>query len=192
MMRGVNLIPSDRRLTQQRRRRLHRWIGVAVVQIGLVVAACVGAHVAWDRGNSAVAGELSQTQQHISEIKSGLADVKRLLAEAELSQKAVQAVSDQPDWSILLSILGGAVGDDVVLREIQLRPDASPSRQFSLQLRGVTRFQTGVSQFVLRLGEVGLFDEVKLLRTGREPVLGASAVTFEVSCLIREGGRQHP
>jgi Tfp pilus assembly protein PilN len=107
------------------------------------------------------------------------------------SQRTTVAISDQPDWSVLFPILGSTVGDDVVLREIQLKPDLDPKNKpqqaFNLQLRGFSKTQPGVSQFVLRLGQLKLFDDVKLLRTGREPMNSGQVVTFEISCPIREG-----
>jgi hypothetical protein len=42
-----------------------------------------------------------------------------------------------------------------------------------------------VAQFVLRLQQTGLFDDVRLLRTGREPLLDTTAFAFELTCMIR-------
>jgi hypothetical protein len=82
------------------------------------------------------------------------------------------------------------VGDDAVLRDIQLKPDSAQPRRFTVELRGLATTQPAVSQFVLRLQQIGLFDDVKLLRTGREPVFNTSAVSFEITCVIGEGGKR--
>ena len=58
-----------------------------------------------------------------------------------------------------------------------------------LRLAGVGRSQAAVSQFVLRLEQLGLFDRVTLLDTRREPFGADSAVGFRAVCImhVREG-----
>jgi hypothetical protein len=53
----------------------------------------------------------------------------------------------------------------------------------------VGRSQAAVSQFVLRLEQLGLFDRVTLLDTRREPFGADSAVGFRAVCImhVREG-----
>jgi len=198
-MQGVNLIPADRREAQQRRRRLRHWIVASVGWTGLVVSASVGSQFLWGTDSAATASELTQTQQQISDSTQKLNNLRRQLAEAQVLRQTAQSLRDQPDWSLLLGILSSALDDDVVLREIQLSPqrggtagDASRSSMYTVQLRGFSRSQPAVSQFVLRLQQNGLFDEVKLVRTGREPVMNTTAVTFDVSCEIRESGGGAP
>ena len=192
MMNGINLIPAERRAAKQRRRRMQRWLGAIVVYLGIVLAACAGARVMWGGANTAAADELTRIDHHIEELNSNLAQSRKLLVETALAQQTAETISDQPDWSILLDILGATVGNEVVLREVHLTPDSANRKQLLLQLRGLATSQPGVSSFVLRLQEVGLFDGVKLLRTGREPVLNTTAVTFEISCTIGESGRARP
>lgn len=194
-MQGVNLIPAPRRAAQQRKRRLRAWIILATVYGGLVLAACGTIRVMGDHG-TATAAELSDYQRHIQQLDLKLTDLQKQLAEVESSRRTTAAISDQPDWSVLFPILGTTVGDNVVLREIQLKPETdsrqnkgSQARQpaFNLQLRGFAKSQPGVAQFVLRLQQLNLFDEVKLQRTGREPLSSAQVVTFEIFCTLREG-----
>ena len=189
-MPNVNLIPIERQAQLQQRQHLRRWMVIGAIWGGLVLSACVGAQLAWGVNDAAIAEELSQTDKHTAEMNQKLNDTRRQLAEAETLRQTAMSLSDQPDWSILLAILGGSVGDDLVLREIHLKPDANAVvKQYSLQMIGISKTQESVSQFVLKLQSSGLFDEVKLLRTGREPVLETSAVTFEISCAMREGGK---
>ncbi|HEY7088394.1 MAG TPA: PilN domain-containing protein [Tepidisphaeraceae bacterium] len=194
--RGVNLIPSTRREARHRRTRLRCWIGAGIAWAGLVASVCVGVHLSL-LGNdyTATAGELTGVREHVSDLNNRLAETRRDLMRAEVGRQTAQTLSDQPDWSLLLSILGQAVGDEVVLRELQLKPLSDPKsiasqRGFEVQLRGFSRSQPQVSRFVLRLQQVGLFDEVKLQRTGREPVLNTSAVTFDINCTIQQDGAQ--
>jgi Tfp pilus assembly protein PilN len=194
---GVNLIPTDRRLARQRRTRLRRWIGAGVAWAGLVVAACVGAQCTWGGNFGATASELTRSQQQISELTQKLNAARRQLAEAQISKQTAQALSDQPDWSILFNLLSSTLDDEVMLREIQIEPQGKGQKaedrtasntEYTVSLRGFAKSQPAVSQFVLRLQQNGLFDDVKLLRTGREPVANTSAVTFDIACEIRADG----
>ncbi|HWA49611.1 MAG TPA: PilN domain-containing protein [Dongiaceae bacterium] len=182
--RMVNLIPAHRRVAQQRGRRLKVWIGVTIGWAGLLLAICAGVRYGGaSDADAAAANELRGVQSRIEQLDQMLATVKKQLAEAQSRQQTVIAITDQPDWSILLSLLA-RVREDVVLREVTLRPDPA-TRNITLALRGFSRTQAEASQFVLRLQQIGLFDEVKLLRTGREPVMNTAAVSFDVSCEIR-------
>jgi Tfp pilus assembly protein PilN len=207
-MTGVNLIPTQRLAAKRRRSRINRWLVGTTAYAALALAACIGANVAWGTDYHSTAGDLAQTSERISHLTTKAADLRRRLADAESLRQTAQAVSDQPDWSILLAILSETLGHDVTLRELRLQPDrraaapaAAPtstpqarppaplnatSLRFVLELRGVARSQPAVAQFVLRLQQIGLFDEVKLIRTGREPLFNASAVTFDITATIHE------
>jgi Tfp pilus assembly protein PilN len=181
----INLIPAHRRAAQQRRRRLRVWIGATVGWTGALLAVCAGVRYGTSSGiESTAANELRAVQSHIDDVNGRLGSLKKQLAEMQSRQQTAVSITDQPDWSILLSLLAG-VREEAVLREVTLRPDPA-SRSIMLSVRGFCRSQAEVSQFVLRLQQLGLFDEVKLLRTGREPVLNTAAVTFDVSCEIRD------
>jgi len=184
-MNGVNLIPSPRRSAQRRRRRLRGWIVTLVGWGGLVTAACIVSNLSLGRDYAATASELTNARQRITELNTRINELRRSLTQFTTLRDTALALSDHPDWSILLAVLGPTTGDQIVLRDISLKPDSSKaSAALALQLRGFTDSQPAVSQFVLRLQQLGLFDEVKLLRTGREPILNTSAVTFEITCTI--------
>lgn len=203
---GVNLIPSDRLRLRQRRRRLRRWAAATAAWAMLVFSACVAAYLAGDGGYAAFADELTGTQRQLDQLNMKLTELKQRLDLAQTALQTVRDLSDQPDWSILLALLGESMGQRVVLREIQLQGEvpASPvssgrssandtrSDQFRLHLRGLAISQTDASGFVLRLQDTGLFDEVRLMRTGREPVLSITAVSFEISCLMRHRSGGQP
>jgi hypothetical protein len=195
VMTGVNLIPANRLAAQRRRRRTRAWIVAGAGWAGLVIAACIGVEARWGVDPSAVAEQITQADQRITDLNNKLNEGRRRLNETEIARQTVLSVTDQPDWSILLAIFGRSTGEDIVLRDLSLKPDqqtqpsATKSAQpkgFALQVRGFGRTQPAVSQFVLRLQEIGLFDDVRLVRTGREPVLNTSAVSFEIACTIRE------
>jgi hypothetical protein len=55
-----------------------------------------------------------------------------------------------------------------------------------LELSGLGRSQTAVTDFVLHLEQLGLFDRARLMETRREPFLDSQAVAFRIECLLRK------
>ncbi len=122
-----------------------------------------------------------------------------------------QAVNGQPDWSMLLASVARLRGDDVVLKSCGLdaaaetirekppekvadktTPVASPApmtlpARAIVRLQGYGRSQAAVGQFVLRLEQTGLFDDVLLVKTNREPFLDDHAMSFQLECQLKSG-----
>jgi Tfp pilus assembly protein PilN len=190
-MNGVNLIPAPRRAARLAGRRLRAWIIAAIGWAGMIAGACGVTHLSFGRDQAATAAELDSTRQRVSVLNTRVSELRRTVAQLVAQRDTALAISDHPDWSILLGVLSQTTGERVVLRDISLKPVPSKlAPQLVLQLRGFTDTQPAVSQFVLRLQQLGLFDEVKLIRTGREPIQNTSAVTFEITGVIV--GRSQP
>ena len=198
MMRGVNLIPAYRQTARQSQRRMRGWIKITTAYAALALAVCAGIRLNGGNSDIAIGNELQQYQQHIDQLNASVVDLRKQLTESETARQSAIAISDQPDWSILFSILSTSIGDEVVLRDVQLRPDhtaaaqaKSPAQQhqlLTLQMHGFAKSQPAVSQLVLRLQQLGLFDDVKLVRTGREAVENIQAVSFDITCSLSDTG----
>ncbi len=197
----INLIPESRQLARRRRVRCRVWVVSAVGYTALVVAACIvfrGLSTNKDTTTlgeelAGIDAELAQIEQEQSQLKPELADQRLILASG-------RSITDQPDWSLLLSYLADEVlGDSVTLSGCTLAPvagsdetDSSEQVSVILTLNGHAKTTPAVSQFVLRLEELGLFDRVSLARTNREPFLDGQAIAFEAQCLMSSaGGRRH-
>ena len=61
---------------------------------------------------------------------------------------------------------------------------AAGTRGFHFTVAGYARTQSAVSQFVLRLEQARVFDEVRLVETSLKPFLGGQAVAFQVECSL--------
>ncbi|MCX5662015.1 MAG: PilN domain-containing protein [Planctomycetota bacterium] len=71
-------------------------------------------------------------------------------------------------------------------------PVVTPPRQFQLNLGGLARSQGAVTAFVLRLQATGLFEQVDLVKTTREPFLTGEAIAFQIRCTLKERARPTP
>ena len=216
-MNGVNFIPRQRRQASARRARLRAWtIGAAAYALLCVVAIAVSGtiDVAED---PAVAMDLAQLPAQIDSSQRSLTTLKAQLAEAQAKLDAARAVAHQPDWSVLLGLLAQSVGDDIVLTTCRLEaehtsdrtatrppgsgvgrgadagasaapaPAVGPGSRFTLELAGLGRTQAAVSQFVLRLERLGLFERVTIVKTGREVFGEHESIGFRLEATLGGG-----
>lgn len=216
----VNLIPQARREAKRQRRRLRRW-GVVLTTYGLALALVSSMlHMFGQMDNRALASQLEGLAAGIEKSQGDQKTIRTELKRAKTIWQSNHAVGDQPDWSVLLALLARHVGDDVVLRSCTLAPSTgaeavasntqsgrksttlntpAPSRastsqdpdQFRLELTGLGRSQNAITQFVLHLEQIKLFDKVRLVETRREPFLSSDAVAFRIECSLEESTREH-
>ena len=198
----VNLIPTGYREAQQRRRRTRAWFTIFGGYAIILAVAYVGAASALGDGGSTLA-DLARTTQQVEELSRCANMLKIQLRDAQLKLGVARTVGDQPDWSLLLAILGKLSDDQIVLRSCRLeilaesrillpagpKPASQPAApngptKFTLTLTGLGKAQADVTNFVLRLEKLGLFDRVDLLQSLREPVANGEATAFKIECAL--------
>jgi hypothetical protein len=215
LMKPVNLIPARRLIARQRQRHVRRCIvicsswafvvaGVCAVGLGVVPGGGVG-----EAGAAALPERLERAVKDVESGQQLITAAREELAGAQATLRATRSIADQPNWSTLLSLIGRATGDDVMLRTFELQPQApigsgavtaaapkANGRQaaastpapkpagFVLSASGLAQSQLAVTQFVLRLEKVGLFSKVTLLDTSREPFREGEATSFRLECVI--------
>jgi hypothetical protein len=195
----INLLPARRREIIRTRALLRIWTIALPAYCVLLLAICVAARMVLAVPGSADDRELQSARQSARQTEVSLAVAKKDLASLQTRQRMVSTFIDQPDWAAFLRLIGKPLGDSLVLREVKLQqmtanqrgPTASPrsaGASFRLELRGLARSQIDLSSYVKGLEDTGLFDEVNLLRTGREPFLTGTATSFELNCLVLEPG----
>ena len=202
---NVNLVPDARLAKKRRRVRLRVWTALCLAYALVLVAMSAGGYVIWSGGDVALANELEAVGEQAKDYQFSIDTLQQELAEAEAALQASRAMGNQPDWSTLLVLLAQKLGDEIVLDGCKLSPlaeqedpsgakTASPKlsakdiplgqRRYCLKLSGFGRTQTAVSQFVLRLEQIPLFEEVKLVKSNRQDFLSSEAVGFEIECSI--------
>jgi len=208
-MNRTNLMPAHRAAAKRRGTRLRHW-GLACAAYALALLATYGTcRALMGASGTDLTDELTAASQKIPQVKATTDSLQRQLAGAQLELAADRSIGNQPDWSILLASLAADLGEEIVLRQCRLSPAEAPQtaqpaaagaapggdpaptaaqRRFTLDISGYGRSQTAVSAFVIRLEERRLFDHVKLVRTSREPLLSATAISFQLECSLGNTG----
>jgi Tfp pilus assembly protein PilN len=197
-MKEVNLIPVSWLDARRRRKRVRLWAGGGSIY-ALALCGVLLAHANIGAGDSQpLTEEIGAIRARAQQSSQAAMAVQRDLARAKGVLNASQAVSDQPDWSIVLALLARRLGDEAMLRRVDLRPIAgatpSPSAAgagcqapYLLKLSGCGRSPEAVSRFVLALERTGTFDQVKTIKASREPFQEIEVVGFQVECAV--GGK---
>ena len=205
-MGNVNLIPANRLAKKRRKARLRSWAVICGAYLLLLVMVALSVKVFSAQGGSSVEQERRSTEQTIQEYDSAIVQIQGKLAQAAEELRINKAILNQPDWSKLLALLADELGHDVVLNHcglVALKSDerevvgspidrrTSPpagvvlaQRRYGLKLSGFGRTQTSVSQFVLRLERIGIFESVRLMNSYRQAFLNDQAIAFSLECRI--------
>lgn len=205
-MGDVNLIPAARMEKRRRRARIRLWTticgGYVILLVGVALWSCAFRR---DTGDWVIE-QLALTEQRIGQYNATISEFRQQLAEAQTELEASKSIRSQPDWTKLLILVGDELGDQIVLSVCQLATSSrdgetvtsnlqeslssSPpgvrvaERQYRLELSGFGRTQTSVSQFVLRLEQMQIFDKVELANSRRQDFLSDKAVAFNIKCSI--------
>ena len=202
-MTGANLIPAARREAKQRRARQRVWIIICCLYGALLVAGYGICHALLGTDDQTIDHQARKAAARAESFQRRLAGLQAKLDEARRKLEANLAVGDQPDWSVLLTLLADTLDDDLVLSQCRIQPPGYAQKakgprlrglaeqmvarrqdQFVLTISGFGRTQAAVSRFVLRLEKTDLFDQVKLVKANREPFLTDRAVAFLVECSL--------
>ncbi len=201
-MKCVNLIPAGRREARARRRHLRRLGAVVAVCAAAVLGGYVACYALDDGEGSRLLGEARGEVERLGMAHEEMRSLRRQISDARRKLAAARMRAKHPDWSLLLAMLAGHVSDELILERCCLRPvkpgsqDAgrtpapggtAPGGQverYVLELTGLARSQTAVSQFVLRLEKSGVFREVRLVKTHRREFRNAKVVGFRVECSL--------
>lgn len=207
-MAQVNLIPRPRRHAAAARKRVRFWSWGVSVYAMLLLAAFAACAAAYTMDGDDRSMMLEKTTRQIDEMNNANASLKPQLEEAYTKLSVARMVGDQPDWSLLLAIISSTIDDEIVMTSTKLDAatgaDAQPATRslgsekasapnaparMTLCLQGMARSQAAVTQFVLRLERLGLFERVDLAKSSRQMIGSTDANVFRVDCLLHRGAK---
>lgn len=202
---GVNLIPWSLQVAQRRRLHMRRWAAAALIAGAML---CVPAMS--DRVRQAEASELGLRNRRLQAQLAGLRrDVRSISAKAERVQLQIdraEALRSKRSWSALISLIGQCMPDGSWSTSIATDPPTAPhggSRSSArpghkgdsggpttvvieaprrLRISGYATDAVEPLAFVTNLKSAGVFRDVSLESSRREPVLDGSYFRFSVVC----------
>lgn len=214
---SVNLIPKQRQEDWCKKSRIQFWLGSCGGYALLWVIALLVVKIIGIDDPVALAADVEKINNRSQEVETELSKLRSELERSNAELAASQKIGSQPDWSVLLSLMSSTLGDSIVLRKCLLLTDQSSDpvsskrkRTTSLQRAGIAKkhdtgmgtvelqvgglglSQQDVSKFVLRLEQLEIFDQVKLVETRREPFLDGQAIAFNLTCFINSSEASSP
>ncbi len=200
-VRGVDLLPRSCREALASRRRARVWAIVCGVYGALVAFSWLAA----SGPAPTLASELARANALTVVRERDLSQLRAEVKELARAVSQTQAVGDHPDWSRLLALVARARGEKVVLSRIALEPatlapaeraqpralDATARPAYEVSLAGTGASQAAVSDYVLGLERLGLFESVTLVETrARATSDGVQGVVeFSLRCRLVERDR---
>lgn len=121
-MKSINLIPSPRREARRRARQRRRCAIGCAAYAAVLSAACSAAWGVWDQRDPGTDGRLGDLAGQIRRTEAKVAAARAEFAAVQSQLQASRIVAGQPDWSLLLAVLGTKTGEDVVLRGLRVLP----------------------------------------------------------------------
>jgi len=201
----ANLIPARRREKQSRIRRIRTW-ATALGAYGVLLICAYAACFAFGQDDSgAIFKEMGETTERFRASARQIHELRESVVESSQQLAAARVLAQNPDWSLLLAMVARNLTKDVVLDRCSLAPvdvdlEAGPPangetviyQRYLLDLSGFGQSQTSVSQFVLRLEESRLFENVRLIKTQTRNFMDGQAVSFKLECALSGRGGDRP
>jgi len=205
-MTTLNLIPPSRADAKRQASSIKRWTIVCSAYAAALLCVWI-ALTATTRPNLApIREELATIESQIVKQQSEAAKLQAQLATEAAVLKASRSVGDQPDWSVLMKLVAGALGNRVTLNQVAVNPlqgqsgagrafgerpgamsaamleDAASNSTYMMSISGMASTQSEAQKLALRLEVAGFFDRVKLVQTSRQEFMGGHAIAFEILC----------
>lgn len=199
-----NLIPAERTARKRRKARRRMWTALCATYAVLLAVGSLAAHMICPSEARSAIEQLEGTALEIEQSHHTLLALRDELAQAAATLEAARAMRQQPQWSHLFAELSRRLGQEMVLSRCQLvtsmasgRSDGNEwkeslaskplgafltERRYRLALSGFGKTQESVSQFVLKLEGVGVFERVRLVNSSRQTFQDGEAVAFSVDC----------
>jgi hypothetical protein len=199
-MKSLNLIPMWRRQQRWLRARRKVWVIAGCIYAALLTVGYTGWRCAWSEDGRDVSGPLALARHDVDGMSHSIADLRAEMGNVRKALQVNGALIGQPDFSILLALLGQMRGEDVILNRCEF--DAATKGTTSLpgdpaapprfNACGYAKSQAAVTQFALRLERAGPFQSVSVLKSNREPFLSGEAVAFRIECVLKTDAPDSP
>jgi Tfp pilus assembly protein PilN len=116
----IDLVPQARRHAQARRQLVLRWTAALSIYGAVLAGAWVITGMPTAARQADLAAKLAKLEGVINDGEREEADIRARITRTTRALDTAAAVSDHPDWSILLRALAGEREDEIVLQSVKL------------------------------------------------------------------------
>lgn len=200
-MNAINLMPVQRRLAKARRRRIMKWAGALGVYCLALLLGCVLSSHYVPRNDQGLEAQAMRADTQLKAARTRTAVLNEDIAKANQRLQTVQAIQQHPDWGTMLDLVARNLGNTMVLDSCRLQaigladkenkpsPDAAKqadgaSKPIVLEITGLAKNHSDVSDYMLRLEKLRLFSKIRLIKTSHQVFLNDKATTFHLECLV--------
>jgi hypothetical protein len=201
---SINLLPPGQRARRMKKRAAVRWMVGGMVEVALVAVSAVGLHVTSHVDDRSVRGEMVKVEREIEAIEGRKAERAAAVGRVEAEMQLRDTVNAPADYSKLLAVVSAGVGEEGVMTSLKWDVSPAPTTaaapvdadgrplkvdafagpvRLTVQMTGLVRSQAAITRVVERIEKAGVFDEVRLVKSGRDAFLGSEAFSFQLSCV---------
>ena len=186
---GLNLIPAHLLFQRRGRRKVRRGLSVVAVYLSVLLLGTLGfLGTTAPRSAMAAAGDLAVSSDRLAMLRQQVENHREQLVQTRRRIEGGRVLSERPDWSTLLKLIGQSAGPQIVLSELRLGSTGpTVAAGAMVQIGGIAEGPADVSAFALRLEATRLFDRVSIESSRREPVGARVATGFTLRCTLRGG-----
>jgi len=186
----IDLIASQRVAIRRRKRRAAGWRLALIVYGSAVALAALLMNVAGTGRDAAERAELVRTQAALGQTLGSIEQLGSRIEKLRPSLAVVREAEARPDWSVLLRLVSDVRTESMALRRFSFKPAGpkdDPNASYALEISGVAKSQSEISEFVLELESAELFASVRLRESRRALVGTAEVAEFVVDATLRDG-----
>lgn len=211
----INLCPEYRKRRRRQQHHLHKVVGAVCGYLLLlsVVYACFAFMGGSDE--RIVQRQLESARKEYAEVEAKVKVLVPALRENQMTLDASRAVSVHPNWGTLLRLLTAEMNGKVALRGVEvsgqqhksgkqqqvLRRSEIPvstgntqqtedsTRSYEINMSGYALTQQHVTDYVLQLERLMLFNRVILVETKRQTLGSGEVFAFVIRCIVEQDER---
>jgi len=122
---GVNLIPAPRRTASALRRRLRRWVVFVLIYAAMMGVAHAISIVTLQSDSEDLTVVLDKAGRQVNDLTRSLTSLRPQVVEVNARLAVARTVGEQPDWSVLLALVGSTMDEEMVLTNVRVETAAS-------------------------------------------------------------------
>jgi hypothetical protein len=208
---SINLLPPAQRARRSKQRATARWVVGGIAECVLLGMAAAGLHVVSHVDDRSVRGELVKAEREMEEIEGRKAERAAVVGQLQAQMRLRDTVNGPANYGKLLEVIAAGVAEEGMLTSLKwdvapaptstataVDADGKPLKvdlyagpvRLQVQLSGVVRNQASITRVVERIQKAGAFDEVRLVKSGRDAFGGADAVSFQLTCVTGGGAAE--